>query len=293
LERQLHSVGLRLSYQGSRAYGLNYGLNVNKPQPSLISFTQSRRPYPQFVTASYVRTNGDAAFNALTFEAQKKVGQVSFDAHWTWASNYNNILNLENPNAPLFWNRDPSTPRHRVVLHTIWDLPVGHGRRFLAHAPGPVDFVLGGWQLYWIAYIQTGQFFTPSFSGSDPSNTNTSGGLPDRVCNGNLPAGQRSIRRWFDASCFVAPAPGHFGNSGVNILEGPGLHEHNLTISKRLRITERISFTFEAAIQNVLNHANFNNPGSNISAPGSVGLVNSIQGFAPGRQMTLRGRLDF
>jgi len=31
-----------------------------------------------------------------------------------------------------------------------------------------------------------------SFSGSDPSGTNTSGGLPNRIANGNLPTGQRS-----------------------------------------------------------------------------------------------------
>jgi len=293
LERQLRDVGLRLSYQGSRSRGLNYNASINKPQPSLIAFAQSRRPYPQFVNASYIRTNGAANFNALTLQAQRKVGQVTFDTHWTWASNYSNVLNLENPYAPLFWNRDPSTSRHRVVFHTIWDLPVGRGRRYFGTAPGPINFVLGGWQLYWIAYMETGQFFTPSFSGADPSNTNTSGGLPDRLANGNLPASERRLDRWFDASAFVRPPAGRFGNSGMNILEGPGLYEHNLTISKSFGITERLKFTFVAAMQNVFNHPNFNNPASNISTPGSVGVVSSIEGFAPSRQIMLRGRLDF
>jgi len=232
LERQLRDIGLRLSYQGSRSRGLNYNLNINKPQPSLTPFNQSRRPYPQFVNASDVRTGGAANFNALTFEVQRKVGQLTFDTHWTWASNYNNTGNLENPYAPLFWNRDPSTSRHRVVFHTIWELPVGRGRRLLAQAPGPVNFIVGGWQLYWIAYLETGQYFTPSYSGADPSNTNTSGGLPDRVTNGNFSPSERRLNRWFDASAFARPPAGRFGNSGINVLQGPGLHEHNLTISK-------------------------------------------------------------
>jgi carboxypeptidase family protein/TonB-dependent receptor-like protein len=292
-ERQLRNIGLRLSYQGSRSRGLNYSLNINKPQPSLTAFSQARRPYPQFVNATFVRTDGSANFNALTLEAQRKFGQFTFDTHWTWASNYNNTLNLENPYAPLFWNRDAATSRHRVVFHSVWDLPVGRNRRYLSQAPRAVDFVLGGWQLYWIAYMETGQYFSPSFSGADPSNTNTSGGLPDRIANGNFSASDRVPTRWFDAAAFARPAAGRFGNSGVNTLEGPGLHEHNLTISKRVPITERFSFTFVAAMQNVFNHPNFNNPASNISAPGSVGVISSIEGFAPARQIMLRGRIDF
>ena len=159
------------------------------------------------------------------------------------------MLNLENPYAPLFWNRDAGTARHRAVLHTTWDLPFGRGRRYLANAPRPVDFVLGGWQLYWIAYLETGQYFSPSFSGADPSNTNTSGGLPDRIANGNLDRSDRKLTRWFDATAFVRPPAGRFGNSGVNILQAPGLHEHNLTIGKRFPITERFKFTFEAAMR--------------------------------------------
>ena len=125
LERQVKDIGLRLSYFGSRSRGLNYNIQIDKPQPSLIPFTQARRPYPQFVGATYARNDGAANYNALTFEAQRKVGQVTFDAHWTWASNYNNMQNLENPYAPLFWSRDQFTTRHRVVLNAVWSLPFG------------------------------------------------------------------------------------------------------------------------------------------------------------------------
>jgi outer membrane receptor protein involved in Fe transport len=293
IEKQLADIGFRLSYLGARSRNLNYNVQINKPEPSLIAFSQSRRPYPQFVGATWARNDGAANFNALTFQAQRKFGQVTFDAHWTWASNYNNTQNLENPYAPLFWGRDPFTSRHRVVFNTIWQLPVGRGKRFLTAAPPVVDHALGGWQLFWVAYMETGQYFSPSFSGADPSNTNTSGGLPDRIANGNLPASERTLSRWFDTTAFAVPPRGRFGNSGVNILEGPGLHEHNLTIAKNFQLTERMRFTFMAAMQNALNHANFNNPSSNISAPGSLGVISSTRTFAPGRQIMLRGQLAF
>ncbi len=79
----------------------------------------------------------------------------------------------------------------------------------------------------------------------------------------------------------------------MNTLQAPGLHEHNLTIAKRFSITERFKFTFEAAMQNAFNHPNFNNPAANISTPGSVGVVSSIETFAPARQIMLRGRFEF
>lgn len=293
VERQIFDMGLRLSYLGSRSRGLNYSIATNKPEPSLIRFTQGRRPYPQFVGTTYNRSDGAANYNAFTVEIQRKMGQVQFNNHYTWASNYSNTVNLENPYAPLFWSRDANTSRHRLVLNTIWDVPVGRGRRYLSSMPRAADHVLGGWQLYWIAFMESGQFFSPSYSGSDPSNTNTVGGLPDRISNGNLPAGDRSINRWFDASAFAPPAPGRFGNSGANVLEGPGRHQHNLTVNKRISLTERVSFSYGAAITNLFNRANFNNPSANISVPGSVGKVGSTKSYAPNRQIMMRVRLQF
>jgi hypothetical protein len=68
---------------------------------------------------------------------------------------------------------------------------------------------------------------------------------------------------------------------------------HNLTLGKTFPITERLRFTFMAAAQNIANRANFNNPAANISVPGSLGVISSTRGAAPGRQIMLRGRLQF
>ena len=293
VERQIGNVGVRASYVGSRNRGMNYSLNINKPQPSMTAFSQQRRPYPQFIGTTYFRSGGEQNFNALTLQGQRKAGQITFDAHWTWASNYSNMLNLENPYSPLLRSRDAFTPRHRGVVSAVWEMPFGRGRRYLATAPAVVNHIAGGWQLYWIAYMESGQFFSPSFSGSDPSGTNTVGGLPDRICNGNLPSGDRQLNRWFDASCFAAPPRGGFGNSGANVLEGPGYHMHHLSVAKSFPITERVKFTFTSAFTNLFNHPNFRNPASNISNPGSVGVINSVREGGKSRRIELRGRIDF
>lgn len=302
LEQQVHDIGIRLSYIGSRSRGLNYALNVNKPAPSDTAFTADRRPYPQFVNTTYFRSNGEANYNAMSFEVQRKFSNtITFQGHWDWASNMVNYLNLENPYAPLFWNRDKYTPHHRVSINAAWQLPFGRGKRLMSNAPRAVEQALGGWTVYYLSYFQTGSWFTPSYDGADRSNTGTFGGLPDRTRDGNLPTSQRSIERWFDTTAFAAPPPGRFGNSGVNILEGPGLQVHHLTVSKRHRITERVSLQTMLAISNVLNHPNYHFPYANISAPGQTGVIDSTYGGgddfnlekAANRRMEVRLRLEF
>jgi hypothetical protein len=296
VERQLKNTGFRLSYVGLRDYGMNYSISINKPQPSLIPFTASRRPYPQFVGATYYRNDGESRFNAVSFEALRKVGQVTFDSHWTLASSYSNFqsgANLESPYAPLRLARDQYTPRQRVVLNVAWEIPVGKGRRYLSSAPALVNGVLGGWQLYWIGYMETGHFFSPSYSGSDRSNTNTVGGLPNRGCNGNLSSDQRSVSHWFDPGCFAAPVLGSLGNSGAFVLEGPGYNNQNISIAKTFAITERFRFTLTGSASDAFNHPNFKNPVANISVPGTVGVVSGLVDGAGSRQVELRGRIDF
>jgi hypothetical protein len=127
--------------------------------------------------------------------------------------------------------------------------------------------------------------------------------MPDRICNGNLPQDQRNINRWFDTSCFVNPPAGRYGNSGVNILEGPGMHVHNVTLLKRFSITEKVHFDLMGMVGNIFNHPNFLAPspqstGADISVPGGAGVISSVYGLYAGeragpRMVEIRGRIEF
>ncbi|HWQ54828.1 MAG TPA: TonB-dependent receptor [Bryobacteraceae bacterium] len=300
LEKELGKWGVRASYIGSRSKGLNYGLGLNKPQPSLIPFSADRRPWSQFVGASYTYSDGEATYNSGQIEVQRKAGAFLFDGHYTIASNLNNMTNMENPYDHLWWGRDAYTSRHRVVLNATYDLPFGKGRRFLTSAPGVVNQLVGGWQLGFVSYFQSGQYFTPTFSGFDASNTNTSGGLPDRIADGNYSPGQRDRNKWFDPSAFVVPPKGRFGNSGANILEGPGMNLQHLSLIKDFPIRERLKFVIQGMFTNIANHPIFDFPFANISAPASVARTYQLrEGGTGGREMAgprnlqLRARFEF
>jgi len=270
VERQLGDIGLRLSYVGSRSLGLNYELNTNKPRPSLIPFTPARRPFPQFVSTTEVREDGKSKYDSLQVQVQRKVGLISFNAHWTWANNMHNWLITENPyNVTTRWARDALTRRHRAVIETMIDLPWGRGRRYLSSAHWLANAIIGGWNLQTISVFSTGLYFSPAFSGFDPSNTNTVGGLPDRIADGNIEPSQRCVDRGFDPSAFRVPEPGRFGNSGANILEGQGVNVHHLALSKQFSITERVRLLFTGAISNLFNTPHFIDMRTNISTAGT------------------------
>ena len=276
LEQQYSDLGFRLSFIGSRSRGLNYNLAINKPQPSLTPFTQARRPYPQFIGVTEAQNDGRSNFNSVQAEVKRKVGNlITFDAHYTLQSHLSDFLNLENPYNHRLWNRETFSARHRAVFSSVISLPVGRGHQLLGDIPAAADYFVGGWRLTTISTLTSGQFYSPSYAGADPSNTNTVGGLPDRICDGNLPRGERSVARWFDPKCFAAPTAGRFGNSGVNVLKRPGYFIHHLTIAKDFKLTERFKLEFVTSVANLFNQAVFNPPISNISTAGT-GQITSI-----------------
>jgi len=57
-------------------------------------------------------------------------------------------------NPSLSWELNPNTRPNRLVWNAVWELPFGKGRQWLTH--GPMQHVVGGWQLSWVYQYQTG-----------------------------------------------------------------------------------------------------------------------------------------
>ena len=98
---------------------------------------------------------------------------------------------------------------------------------------------------------------------------------PDVVCNPNLPGGERTLDRFFDTGCFVAPSD-RFGNAGRSTVTGPGLHVWDMAVFKNFAIRERASVQFRSEFFNAFNHPNWSAPARDIGASG-FGVVSSAQ----------------
>ncbi len=308
VERDLGAaIGLRLSYVGTKSNGLVYGRNVNLPAPSTVPFNQNRRPFPLFRNIVMRENGGSHSYHALTTQLERKWQKgLSFMGAWTWAKSLTDVdeiggveggTTIENAFNRARERGDAQySPRHRFISTLIWELPIGRGKRLLGSG-GPLAAAIGGWQVSGSYIAQTGEYLTPSFAGSDPSNTQTIGGIPDRVGNGNLPAGQRTIDRWFDPSAFAIPAAnaGRFGTSGRGILIGPSRQTASAAMFKSFPVRERVFLRVQISFTNLFNHGNFDIPALNISAPNAVGTIRAVQGrdLAGPRNGLIGARLDW
>jgi len=92
------------------------------------------------------------------------------------------------------------------------------------------------------------------------------------------------------AGLLTAPAPGTFGNFPVNSLSGPKYFNFDLSITKRIPITERVRFELKGTAINVLNHPNFIYGTQNFDST-TFGLITTQRGNA--RQMNIIAQMRF
>jgi hypothetical protein len=289
LEREWHGLGLRVSYIGTRGSGLNYSLNVDKPPASTTPFTSAAYPIQPFTGVTEYRQDGQLRYNSGQVEVSRRAGQFTFDASWTWSNTMYNYGITENPYNLDRWERDQYARRQYIPISATWLIPFGKGRHYLSGAPGVVEAIVGGWNLQTIGTLASGTYFSPSFTGTNPSNTNSSGGLPDCLANGNLPNGTRTWNQWFNPAAFAIPQPGHYGNCGGDTLVGPGIYVMHASLSKDFRIMERLKATLTGQFSNLFNHPSLGSgtpptPNTSINQPNPGQFTAEVPYFNPERQ---------
>jgi hypothetical protein len=171
--------------------------------------------------------------------------------------------------------------RKRSTTSWIWELPVGHSRRFLNRG-GIVDFVLGGWQLGGILTIQDGFPFTVTCG---PGNVQNGGGgcYPDSTgVDWRLPDGERSRTRWFNTDAFVDrnPALGpisvfRYGTVRRNSLIGPGLKSFDASFDKKFQVAGDY-LELRVEVFNLPNLPIWGQPGTQLRTP-TFGVINSTR----------------
>src|SRR5579872_1040826 len=323
VERQIGATGsVRLSYVGSHSVNLVYARNLNQPQPSTVPFSSSEYAYRLFNTITYYDNGGNQRYNSLEAAVAKNYGNnLTFNGGFTWAKDLTDTQDsggfagsssIQNQfNRAAEYGNNQITPPRRFFGYAVYKLPVGHGQRFLDNQSGVVQAFLGGWQMAWNVLLQSGQYFTPSFTGFDTSNTNTLGGRPDVVPGvSTAPVGPQSITNWFNPAAFAIPGcpastpvcakpadVGRFGNAGIGILRGPAIYNADLALSKYFTIHENIRLQFRVNAANVFNHPKFALPAANISSPATVAQITSdvpaTFGTVAPREVDFQLRLEF
>jgi hypothetical protein len=184
----------------------------------------------------------------------------------------------------------PEDISQRFVASYIWELPVGHGKALLSHAPRAVDLLFGGWQLNGITTVQRGQPVVitnsvPTTSGATRPNNNGQSAEKSGSVTSRLNA-------YFNTSVFSAPGPFQFGNTGRVLpnVRAPGEKNFDLSVFKNFPVTEKITCQFRAEFFNIFNTPQFGEPVGTFGVS-NFGAINA-QLNAP-RQIQFALRVSF
>jgi hypothetical protein len=167
--------------------------------------------------------------------------------------------------AADYGNSDMDIP-NRFVASATYELPF--------RASGKLNPFVQGWQVNTIFQFYDGFPFSVSASSGVGDGLTPRAQLVAANGNGSLPSGQRTLGEWFNRAAFANPAPGTWGDSGRNILQGPGTKNVDFSVFKNTHLTESTTLQLRAEFFNLFNTPQFDNPGATVGAA-SIGKVSS------------------
>ncbi|MGI9073170.1 MAG: carboxypeptidase regulatory-like domain-containing protein [Bryobacteraceae bacterium] len=279
------AASVELAYAGSKGTHLQVLTDPNQVQVPGPGDVQPRRPYPQYGPFAAIQNRGNSTYHSLQLKVEKRYSHgLSFLSAFTFSKAINDLpemcCNFPYPQNSFDLRAEKGLAdfdqRVRWVTSFDYELPFGHGRRYLT-SNRLLDLAFGGWHLGGIYTLASGFPFSP-FLGYDPSNTGDVGVVrADRIADGNFSRSQRDPNLWFDINAFPLPADYTFGNSGRNVLIGPGVNLVDGSIRKEFATTETQRLEFRAEFFNMLNHPNFAQPDNFIDdGPGAAGVITSL-----------------
>ncbi len=244
---------------------------------------------------------GNAEYNGLLLSAQHRLSHgMSVTANYNW-SHCSSSWDFAGELAGTVY-QNPNNRKTGERGNCGFDHRQNFVAQIVAISPGvgqtAAKFVTKDWQLSPILNFMTGNPLQLTDGGKDIS---LSAQLLDRPevmlptqvygpkalggylnggafgCAGNVASNQ-------SGSCTVFS--GQFGNLGRNSIYGPGVISWDMAISRNFKLSERFKLDFRSDVFNIMNHANWGNPVTNITSS----TFGDVTGFRSPRiiQMSLK-----
>jgi outer membrane receptor protein involved in Fe transport len=237
---------------------LNQPLNGNGPRPyPSFAHIQWRDPvgtsryYGVDLAAEKRLTNGFSYRLAYTISDARDQAPEHLAASSGRPQNTNDIEGWEGPSD--------FDVRHRFVGNFVADI---------------VGFTVSG-----IFTARSGRPFTVTNSSLEGATW-----VPNLVGD---PEGQQTVDNWFNVAAFQRAPAGTFGNAGRNPLRGPGYATFDVSLQRRIRITDRFAASVRWDVFNLFDRANFGNPNADITGS-TAGTITTLAGDPRVMQFSIR-----
>jgi hypothetical protein len=297
-----NNIVLEVAYVGSQSHKLRREDSINVPIPGPGS-PSNNRPFPQFGFIQYPDNETNANYNALQFRFEQRLSKgLTILSAFTYSKSIDNssgvragagdILQMNNPYdiGPGERGLSQFNNKFRWVTSGFYQLPFGHGSKFLGNSGFVVNALVSNWQFGGILTIQTGMPFT-ALDGIDTLNTGGTGIAQRPNATGISPQlANPTVTDWFNKAAFVYNAPYVYGNDGRNNIIGPGIVETDLSLTKTIKAGERVAAQLRWEVFNAANHPIFALPNATLSSA-AYGQISST--IIDSRQMQMALRVSF
>jgi hypothetical protein len=306
IEREISRAGvLEVAYVGSKGTHLGRQYNLNMPYRSIANYEATGGfplPVPGLSTINYWDFGSNSNYNAGQISFRKRAaGGFFYRLNYSFSKSIDDASQLtgasaggfsqalDSRNLRLDRGRSDWDRTHILTIAFSWPLPVAKGNRFV-----------GGWQLSGTSSVQSGPPITIEASTALINQALGESLRPNRIGSGTdvSGTGRRGVDYpWFNPGDFInvpncasrkdcSPDPYGFlpfvpGNSGRNILNGPGSVYTNLSLIKNWSLRERKRIQFRYEVFNIFNHPNFLLPNRFFNET-SGGIINGVQASGGG-----------
>ena len=290
LSKQFWSNVVDISYvgvKGTHQDTSDYNYNSGPPQPASGS-VQADRPYPTFGQIRLIDFEGASIYNGLNIHFEHRVSHnLELTGSYAWShllDNQGGDINSASSDTQIpgskEWASGLTDQRNYLTVAFVAQAPTISGGIGLERA------VLNGWGVNGIYQYVSGSPMWIS-QAQDGENNGNSNERPDLVPGQPLRLSQRTIAEWFNTAAFTE-AVGHYGSTPRNPISGVKIDPLTLAVTKTFAMPfegQHLEFRVEAF--NVLNHPQFNSPGSNYGSS-NFGQITSTNGDNRDLQLVLK-----
>ncbi len=314
-----NSTTVTAAYVGALSRHLQVNPDVNIPD-SAVPAGQNEQQYRPFPTAfgggSIVIDKGVANYNSAQVTAERRLQNgLSFLGAYTWShalddaptllggTGAGGIRNWRALGLGYDYGNSLIDVRQRFVLNGQYELPFGHGKKYLKNS-GIANELAGGWAAALVFRVQTGQpvnvyannnaggtgtasayrLFNPFRAGGTSTSTNT-------TCATKT----HTLATWFNPCAFANPAQAtsttdlaSYGPPGRTTVDGPGYNRTDLSAFKSFGIYRETNLQFRADIFNLWNTPAYGQPG-NTTGGGFGQIVSERFGSTGGQYSATAG----
>jgi len=301
---------LDVAYVGSRGLKLQGFVNGNQKNPAL-GFARPFTNWPSDITEALNEFYSN--YNALQVRYEQRfVGGLTLLNSFTWEHSLDNASASLEGNTPApqdannlagdYAQSDYNLPIANITS-LVYELPFGHGRKYLSSSKGVTDSLLGGWQVSLINTAQAGTPFNIAYTPNSKNQVSPQISANYRGANDyrpNVVPGQPLIKQsklagsgyiqYINYAAFQLPATkdgsgnllSPFGDSSRNPGRTPAFYQSDVALNKKFSTpVESLKVEFRAEFYNVFNHTNLYLPSS--------GLGGTLLAYGPGNVPTTTG----